>query len=196
MDKYDRIDISRKRVKKRIQLHIIFVYTNNMNLQLSNEDRIDLKRLLSTSDCENNTEHIRTMKHSTKIQNDIMKLVEFKNSQQTLAESYPDKFVEEARVLVPFLAKGYTDIFNKVIRNEINFEILGKLLYVLKAIEDEKVDQHEGSVLVGKILKELYLDSAVRHGENLDKKNAAEEPPKPKLVEGRPISWKEYKSKN
>ena len=196
MDKYDRIDISRKRVKKRIQLHIIFVYTNNMNLQLSNEDRIDLKRLLSTSDCENNTEHIRTMKHSTKIQNDIMKLVEFKNSQQTLAESYPDKFVEEARVLVPFLAKGYTDIFNKVIRNEINFEILGKLLYVLKAIEDEKVDQHEGSVLVGKILKELYLDSAVRHGENLDKKHAAEEPPKPKLVEGRPISWKEYKTSN
>ena len=195
MDKYDRIDISRKRVKKRIQLHIIFVYTNNMNLQLSNEDRIDLKRLLSTSDCENNTEHIRTMKHSTKIQNDIMKLVEFKNSQQTLAESYPDKFVEEARVLVPFLAKGYTDIFNKVIRNEINFEILGKLLYVLKAIEDEKVDQHEGSVLVGKILKELYLDSAVRHGENLDKKHAAEEPPKPKLVEGRSISWKEYKTK-
>ena len=196
MDKYDRIDISRKRDKNRIQLHIIFVCANNMNLQLSNEDRIDLKRLLSTSDCENNTEHIRTMKHSTKIQNDIMKLAQFKNAQQTLYESYPDKFEEEAKVLVPFLANGYTDIFNKVIRNEINFEILGKLLYVLKAIEDEKVDQHEGSVLVGKILKELYLDSAVRHGENLDKKHAAEEPPKPKLVEGRPISWKEYKSSN
>ena len=167
-----------------------------MNLQLSNEDRIDLKRLLSTSDCENNTEHIRTMKHSTKIQNDIMKLVQFKDAQQTMAESYPDKFVEEAKILVPFLAKGYTDIFNKVIRNEINFEILGKLLHVLKAIEDEKVDQHEGSVLVGKILKELYLDSAVRHGENLDKKHAAEEPPKPKLVEGKSISWKEYKNTN
>ena len=107
-----------------------------------------------------------------------------------------EDIVEEAKVLVPFLANGYTDIFNKVIRNEINFEILGKLLYVLKAIEDEKVDQHEGSVLVGKILKELYLDSAVRHGENLDKKHAAEEPPKPKLVEGKSISWKEYKNTN
>ena len=107
-----------------------------------------------------------------------------------------EDIVEEAKILVPFLAKGYTDIFNKVIRNEINFEILGKLLHVLKAIEDEKVDQHEGSVLVGKILKELYLDSAVRHGENLDKKHAAEEPPKPKLVEGKSISWKEYKNTN
>ena len=167
-----------------------------MNLQLSNDDRIDLKRLLSTSDCENNTEHIRNMKHSTKIQDDIMILAKFQSSNQLLYETHPDKFEEEAKVLVPFLANGYTDIFNKVIRNEINFEILGKLLYVLKAIEDEKVDQHEGSVLVGKILKELYLDSAVRHGENLDKKHAAEEPPKPKLVEGRPISWKEYKNSN
>jgi hypothetical protein len=164
-----------------------------MDLQITNEDRIDLKRLLSTSDCENNTEHIRKMKHSTKIQNDIMKLAQFMKAQSTLAESSPDKFEAEAKDLVPFLANGYTDIFNKVIRNEINFEILGKLLYVLKAIEDEKVDQHEGSVLVGKILKELYLDSAVRHGDNLDKKYAAEEPKKPALVEGRAISWKEYK---
>lgn len=164
-----------------------------MDLKITNEDRIDLKRLLSTSDCENNTEHIRNMKHSSKIQDDIMKLAKFKNAQQTLAESSPDIFEEQAKELVPFLANGYTDIFNKVIRNEINFEILGKLLYVLKAIEDEKVDQHEGSVLVGKILKELYLDSAVRHGDNLDKKYAAQEPPKPTLVEGRAISWKEYK---
>lgn len=163
-----------------------------MDLKITNEDRIDLKRLLSTSDCENNTEHIRNMKHSSKIQEDIMKLVKFSNAQQTLAESYPDTFEEQAKELVPFLANGYTDIFNKVIRNEINFEILGKLLYVLKAIEDEKVDQHEGSVLVGKILKELYLDSAVRHGDNLDKKYAA---PKPALVEGQAISWKEYKHK-
>ena len=166
-----------------------------MNLQLSNDDRIDLKRLLSTSDCENNTEHIRNMKHSTKIQDDIMILAKFQSSNQLLYETHPDKFEEEAKVLVPFLANGYTDIFNKVIRNEINFEILGKLLYVLKAIEDEKVDQHEGSVLVGKILKELYLDSAIRHGDNLDKKHAAEEPPKPELVKGRAISWKEYKTK-
>jgi hypothetical protein len=164
-----------------------------MDLKITHEDRIDLKRLLSTSDCENNTEHIRNMKHSTKIQDDIMKLVKFMKAQSTLAESSPDTFEEQAKELVPFLANGYTDIFNKVIRNEINFEILGKLLYVLKAIEDEKVDQHEGSVLVGKILKELYLDSAVRHGDNLDKKYAAEESKKPALVEGRAISWKEYK---
>ena len=67
------------------------------------------------------------------------------------------------------------------------------MLAVLKAIEDEKVDQHEGSVLVGKVLKELYLDSAVRHGQNLDKMYEASQPPKPEVVPEKPISWKEFK---
>jgi hypothetical protein len=60
-------------------------------------------------------------------------------------------------------------------------------------IEDGQVDQHEGSALVGKFLKEMYIDSAIRRGENLDKEREEEsaisvdtkEPPKP-------ISWKEY----
>jgi hypothetical protein len=92
---------------------------------------------------------------------------------------------------------NYTDIFRKVIRDEINYEIMSKLLYVLKAIEDEKVDQHEGSVLVGKVLKELYLDSAVRHGQNLDKKYEAEAEAlvstESKPLSEKVISWKEFK---
>ena len=36
---------------------------------------------------------------------------------------------------------------------------------VLKKIEDGEWDQHEASVLVGSILKELYVDSALREDE-------------------------------
>ena len=39
-----------------------------------------------------------------------------------------------------------------------------------------KVDQHEGSVLVGKLLKELYVDSALRRSENLDKEYGSTTP--------------------
>ena len=35
----------------------------------------------------------------------------------------------------------------------------------------EIVDQHEGSVMVGKLLKELFVDSALKRPENLDKEN-------------------------
>ena len=62
-------------------------------------------------------------------------------------------------------------------------------------IEDDKINQHEGSVMVGKILKEIYVDSALKGGENLDKKYANDEE-KPTFVEPRNISWKEFKNKS
>ena len=37
-----------------------------------------------------------------------------------------------------------------------NFDVTYPYAYVLKKIEDAKVDQHEGSVMVGEILKKLY----------------------------------------
>ena len=67
-----------------------------------------------------------------------------------------------------------------------------KFLEVLKNIEDEKVNQHEGSYQVGKILKELYIDSALKKSEKLDKKYKS----KDSENKGKNISWKEYKEKN
>ena len=43
-------------------------------------------------------------------------------------------------------------------------------LSVLEKIEDGSIDQHEGSYLVGTILKKMYIDSALKHEENIDKK--------------------------
>jgi hypothetical protein len=88
------------------------------------------------------------------------------------------------------LFDNYTDIFNKVVRDELDLVIMTKLLHVLKQIEDGEVDQHEGSVIFGKILKELYVDSAIKRGENLDKQYESEKEPQ---IEGKNISWKEYK---
>ena len=170
-----------------------------MDLNISNQERLDLKRLLTSMECDNNTDHIRKVKHSARIQKDMMELVKFKKERLSLYESKPERFEMEAQSVADFLYVNYTDIFRKVIRDEIDYEIMSKLLYVLKAIEDEKVDQHEGGVLVGKVLKELYLDSAVRHGQNLDKKyetlsdaqTLSAEPVSEKV-----ISWKEFKQKS
>jgi hypothetical protein len=65
-----------------------------------------------------------------------------------------------------------------------------QLLTVLKLIEDGKVDQYNGSVMVGKVLKELYIDSAMKRGENLDKEY---EKDRVVPIEGKAISWKQYK---
>ena len=82
------------------------------------------------------------------------------------------------------------DIFNKILKDEIDLAIMTRLLIVLKLIEDGQVDQHEGSAMVGKILKELYIDSAMKCSEKLDKEYDSE---KVEKVVGQQISWSEYK---
>ena len=65
---------------------------------------------------------------------------------------------------------------------------------VLKQIEDGKIDQHDGSFKVGKLLKELYVDSALKKTEKMDAKDKKHKKEKP-LPKPREISWKEYKYK-
>jgi len=154
---------------------------------LNNQERLNLKKLIDESHCEDNTENIRTLKHSTLIRDDVRKLDTLKNTNTSLSEN---EFAELCQNECPFLFNNYTDIFNKMVKNELDLTIMTKLLTVLKLIEDNKVDQHEGSVMVGKILKELYIDSAVKRTENIDKQYEAD---KVVPVEPKPISWKDFR---
>jgi len=52
------------------------------------------------------------------------------------------------------------------------------------------LDQHEGSFLVGSILKELYVDSALKKAEKLDELAEKKEEPKKAEVN---ISWSQFK---
>jgi hypothetical protein len=154
---------------------------------MNSKEKLDLKKLLSEMNATDNTEDIKRLKHSTMIRDDIRKL-------ESLKLQHPDKSFDELSILgqseCPFLFGGYTDIFNKVLKGELDLVIMSRLLTVLKLIEDGNVDQHEGSVMVGKILKELYIDSAIKQGENLDKQNESSQNVKqePKVN----ISWKDY----
>ena len=89
-----------------------------------------------------------------------------------------------------FLFQNYTDIYNKVLKNEINLDILNKFLDALELIENGEVDQHEASVKVGTYLKELYVDSALKKTEKMDAENSNKDDEKKEFME---ISWSEYK---
>jgi hypothetical protein len=160
---------------------------------MNKQESLDLKRLIDETQCENNTENIRKFKHSVLIRNDIRNLENLKKTNISLRKSNPDEFTEVCQRECNFLFNNYTDIFNKIIKDEIDLRIMTKLLICLKLIEDGKVDQHEGSVMVGKILKELYIDSAIKRGENLDKEREAE---RVEPNTGKKISWKNFKIMN
>jgi hypothetical protein len=161
--------------------------------KITREESLNLKKLLNNSDAVDNTEYIRRVKHSEKLRDDIRALDCLKKSESKLYLENRDKFKEKAQTVANFLFVNYTDIFNKVITNELDLGIMSKLLAVIKMIEDNKVDQHEGSVLVGKILKELYVDSALKRCDNLDKEHNTEVEEKREI---KPVSWSEWKSKN
>lgn len=162
--------------------------------KLTPEESLDLKNLVNNSECENNTDHIRKVKHSFKLRDDIRKLELLKMEKATLYQSDPQTFRDLAATHASFLFTNYSDIFNRILKDELNLDIMGGLLGVLNMIEDGKVDQHEGSVMVGKLLKELYVDSALKRSENLDKKNETEVVEKKDAVNK--ISWEESKTKN
>jgi hypothetical protein len=160
---------------------------------MNHTERLNLKNLINNMECENNTDNIRKLKHSVLIRNDIRCLERLKKDKSALKRSNLDEFTELCKSESSFLYNNYTDIFNKVLKDEIDLRIMTKLLMILKMIEDGNVDQHEGSVMVGKILKELYIDSAMKRADNIDKEHEAERIPP---VEGKSISWKDYKKMN
>jgi hypothetical protein len=154
---------------------------------LNNQERLNLKKLIDESDCENNTDNIRKLKHSTSIRDDVRKIDTLRKTHAIMKDT---EFSELCQQECPFLFNNYTDIFNKMVKNELDLTIMTKVLTILKLIEDNKVDQHEGSVMVGKVLKELYIDSAVKRADNLNKEHEVEQIP---MVEPKKISWKEFK---
>jgi len=144
--------------------------------------------MVKDSDVEETTDLIREVRHSRQIKSCVDTLVRLRNENVELAKDNPSEFDDLCIYHCSFLFNHYTDIYNKVKKDEIDMEILDKFLGVLGRIEDGAIDQHEGSFEVGKLLKELYVDSALRKAEKLEEENK----PAPKK-ESRTICWREWK---
>ena len=158
---------------------------------MNDDDRLKLKEMIKANNTEDFTEKIRTLKHSSKIRSDV-------ETYLNLCKKYPKSkgeafFKRMCDSKCQFLGSNYTEIYVKLIKNELNLNILDSLLNVLKEIEDGNVDQHEGSFNVGKILKELYIDSALRKGDKLDKIASVKEKKKPNK-QVKKISYAEFKA--
>ena len=157
---------------------------------MNSQESLDLKKLLAgfQDEYQDNTEYIRRVKHSDSIREDIDKLTQLKQDKGQILKTAPNKFMELAQSTAFFLFKNYTDIFNKVIKDELDMDIMSQVLVVLKQIENGEVDQNEGSIRIGTLLKELYVDSALKIGAKLDVEH-----PKEEKKDGRNIDWKSWK---
>jgi len=154
---------------------------------MNKTESIDLKNLVKEYKYESTTDKIRDLKHSKKIREEITKMIELKTKYTRLNGKNLRNMVEKQ---CSFLYKNYTNIFNKIYKDNIDLNLFHKFLLVLEKIEEGECDQHQASFEVGKILKEIYIDSAMREGNKLDKKNKK----KPvKTRKAKSISWNEFK---
>jgi len=159
------------------------------------QERLDLKKLMQQPghDYEDNTDGIRKLRHSTLIHTDIMELEKLKKEQKEMKEKNPKLFVVQCQTKCSFLYNSYTDIFNRVLNDELDLSMMGKALQTLKDIEDGKINQQEGSVLMGKLFYQIFVDSALKKGEKLEKQAMETDDPKPTYREEKPISYKDFK---
>jgi hypothetical protein len=161
---------------------------------MDNLDRLNLNKMINANNVEDCTAEIRQKKHSQLIREDVTRLMTLKQKYSRLVQSNPVQFDSMCVSQCSFLFNNYMEIFNKVKKDEMNMQILHQLLDVLKHIEDGKLDQHAGAFEVGKLLKTMYIDSALLKAEKIDKKTG-KKMTTPKPTEKK-ISWAEYKAKN
>jgi hypothetical protein len=164
-----------------------------MNYEMTANDRLKLQEMIKVNDVENNTEVIRKTKHSSLIRLNVELLEKLKQENREMYKNNFSQFDNIAIDQCNFLFMKYTDLYNKLIKNELNLEILYKFLDALEMIEKGDVDQHEASVKVGAYLKELYVDSALKKEKKLDDKFKESQSQDPNPEEPISISWSEYK---
>ena len=161
---------------------------------MNNLDKLNLQKMISANDVEDCTQDIRDKKHSVLIKHDVKAMLFLKNKYSNLVKENPIEFETICINECQFLFNTYTDIFNKIRKDELDLQLFNKFLNILKLIEDGELDQHSGSYQVGNILKEIYIDSALRKSKHLDESNQTQgEIEQPEVKN---ISWNQWKFTN
>ena len=154
---------------------------------MDDNQRLHLQKMISANNVEDTTGLIRQLKHSHILRNDVNNLIMLKAKYS----DDPEKVHLEGMAECNFLFTYYTDIYNKIRKDEIDLKILFRAFDVLRDIEDGNLDQHEGAFEFGTLLKKIYVDSALKKAEKLNAETGEKEPEyKGPQVN---VSWSQFK---
>ena len=164
---------------------------------LSDKDRLNLQEMVKSYGAEDNTKKIRELKHSKQLKETVIVFMNLKKKYNRMLLNDKKSFEKIAMKHCRFLWVNYTNIFNRLLKDELDLRILLKFIEKLKEIEDGDIDQHEASVEIGKILKSMYVDSALKREKKFEEEEIRKGNKK-KKKEKKPvknISWARFKSK-
>ena len=92
---------------------------------------LNLKKLVEQSDCENNTDKIRELKHSCIIQENMLLLDSLKKEYSEIKKTNHNDFLNICIQNCSFLYNNYTEIFHKAVNDELNMTLMQNMLSVL-----------------------------------------------------------------
>jgi len=148
--------------------------------------KLQLQDMIQANGTQDQTELIRNLKHSRILRAEVDNLLLIRAKYRNESDEFINN---ESMNECNFLFTYYTDIYNKVRKDEIDLGILNRFFDMLEQVENGSLNQHEASFQVGTILKELYVDSALKKAEKLD---ALSEKPVYKAPINN-MSWSDYK---
>lgn len=161
---------------------------------MNNNEKEQLQKLMQENNVQDNTENIKNRKDSSQIRKDIEFIMNLKKEHpEYTSQELDDKCSGQCF----YLFMNYTNIYNMFIKNDLSMDVMNILLKQLENIENGTLDQQEASFEVGKILKQIYVDTQLKL--NQTKKNNDEQNDIIKRMKKdenvKNISWKEYKNK-
>ena len=150
---------------------------------LTNDQQEMLQKMIRENDTEDNTSKIRRLKHSSLIRRDVSNIRNIKRRMRTRDFH---KLDAECQQKCSFLFNNYTIIYNKMIKDEIDIQIMYKFLDALQSIEDGTRNQHEASYEIGMLMKKLYVDKKINKSNETKKQDKTNSKQKK-------ISYEEFK---
>ena len=151
---------------------------------MDDQQRLVLQEMITKNNVQDNTEKIRTLKHSAQIRRDVANICNIKRRVKSKDFKVLDK---ECISKCGFLFRFYPNIYNKLLKDELNIQIFYRFLDALKSVEDGKRDQHEASYEIGLLLRQLYVEKKIDMSK--EKSSKSTEP----MRKSKKISYDEFK---
>ena len=151
---------------------------------MDDQQRLVLQEMITKNNVQDNTDKIRTLKHSSQIRKDVANICNIKRKVKSKNFKTLDK---ECIRKCGFLFRYYPNIYNKLLKDELNIQILYRFLDALQSIEDGTRDQHEASYEIGMLLRQLYIEKKIDMSK--EKSSKSSQP----IRKSKKISYEEFK---
>jgi hypothetical protein len=145
---------------------------------MNTDERLKLRELIKEGNVQDNTNNIRKLRHSAQLKKDVMTIKMITSRAVCLDYDHLDNSCSPH---CTFIIENYKNIYQRMLKGQIDFGILDKFLDCLESIENGSKDQHEASYEIGTLLKSMYIDPKIY--EEPDRRNGID------------IDWNEYKNK-